>query len=363
MPDTPGTPVEPLAGREAAGVVAVLRSRILSGQVTPGEFLPTVRAVSEEHEVSCGTAWRALKALESEGLVAARPRHGFLVLSRAWSPEKGCPVAYVLSAQSSTGRWEGLNQALLTGLQEAAARRGSSLLGIGQKGASPAKVLEQLKAARAWGVIVDVHSPGVVHLAKQSGLSVVMVDAWHEDAEVDAVIQDGFRGGLLAAKHLAGRGHRRIGWLGPVSESIHSMTRFGGATSGLRRSGLELPPELQADTAGGPGFEAARALLSRPDRPTGLLALWRDMALDAAKAARELGLALGKDLELVGWCPEELYDQDFAERFRDQPVPAAVVWSIATLAETAVTRLTERRANPQLPPIGITVQTRLRLAE
>jgi len=189
------------------------------------------------------------------------------------------------------------------------------------------------------------------------------VDAWHEDAEVDAVIQDGFRGGLLAAKHLAGRGHRRIGWLGPVSESIHSMTRFGGATSGLRRSGLELPPELQADTAGGPGFEAARALLSRPDRPTGLLALWRDMALDAAKAARELGLALGKDLELVGWCPEELYDQDFAERFRDQPVPAAVVWSIATLAETAVTRLTERRANPQLPPIGITVQTRLRLAE
>ena len=29
----------------------------------------------------------------------------------------------------------------------------------------------------------------------------------------------------------------------------------------------------------------------------------------------------------------------------------------------AVARLTERRANPQLPPIGITVQTRLRLAE
>ena len=29
----------------------------------------------------------------------------------------------------------------------------------------------------------------------------------------------------------------------------------------------------------------------------------------------------------------------------------------------AVARLTERRAHPQLPPIGITVQTRLRLAE
>jgi DNA-binding LacI/PurR family transcriptional regulator len=236
-------------------------------------------------------------------------------------------------------------------------------LGIGQKGASPAKVLEQLKSARAWGVIVDVHSPGVVHLAKQSGLSVVMVDAWHEDAEVDAVIQDGFRGGLLAAKHLAGRGHRRIGWLGPVSESIHSMTRFGGATSGLRRSGLELPPELQADTAGGPGFEAARALLSRPDRPTGLLALWRDMALDAAKAARELGLHLDSDLEIVGWCAEELYEKDYAAHFADGPVPPAVVWSIATLADTAVARLAERRANPGMPPLRLSVNTRLRLTE
>jgi DNA-binding LacI/PurR family transcriptional regulator len=141
------------------------------------------------------------------------------------------------------------------------------------------------------------------------------------------------------------------------------MTRFSGAMSGLRRSGLELPPELQADTAGGPGIEAARALLSRPDRPTALLALWRDMALDAARAARELGLVVGRDLEIVGWCAEEQYERDYAAQFAGGPVPAAVVWSIATLAETAVARLLERRANPNLPAMRINIQTSLRLAE
>ena len=66
-------------GRESAGLLAELRARIRSGKLPPGTFLPTVRKLSAAQGVAHGTAWRALKALEAEGLVEARPRRGYRV--------------------------------------------------------------------------------------------------------------------------------------------------------------------------------------------------------------------------------------------------------------------------------------------
>jgi hypothetical protein len=39
-----------------------------------------------------------------------------------------------------------------------------------------------------------------------------------------------------------------------------------------------------------------------------------------------------------------------------------VVWDVGTLGRTAVSRLVERRGNPNLPVIRLKVPTRLRLA-
>jgi hypothetical protein len=40
-----------------------------------------------------------------------------------------------------------------------------------------------------------------------------------------------------------------------------------------------------------------------------------------------------------------------------------VVWSARTMAEAAMTRLVQRRTNPEMAPVQIRVPTRLRLAE
>jgi LacI family transcriptional regulator len=236
------------------------------------------------------------------------------------------------------------------------------MLGVGAKQLAAAQVIEQCRASRAWGVIVDVHSPQLVDLAGRAGLAVVMVDAWHPEADCDAVLQDNSLGGMLAAGHLVEAGCRRVGWVGLVTESVHSMDRFSGASMALRKAGLRL---READTAEVPEEgtrEAARRLLSRTDRPDGVLALWRGAALEVAAAARELGLVIGKDLQLVGWCAEEQYADGWLPHFAPGAAPAAVNWSIATLAETAVARLAERRTNPGMPPLRLSVATRLRLA-
>jgi len=349
-------------GRTATGLTAVLKERIVSGRIPAGDLLPSVRTLSEEQGLSCKTVHRALRLLAADGFVAAEPCRGYRVLARANDPDRGCPIGYVLSAQMAGQEWTGFNRLLLTSLQSAAARRGWSMLGVGAKQIAAPQVIEQCRASRAWGVIVDVHSPQLVELARRAGLAAVMVDAWHPEADCDAVLQDNAHGGMLAAGHLVAAGCRRVGWVGLVTESVHSMDRFSGASLALRKAGLKL---READIAEVPeeGTRAAvRKLLSRADRPDGLLALWRGAALEAAAAAGELGLVIGRDLQLVGWCAEEQYAEGWLPHFAAGAAPPAVSWSIATLAEAAVARLAERRANPGMPRLRLGVAPRLRLA-
>ncbi|MHC4917592.1 MAG: hypothetical protein ACYTGB_19120, partial [Planctomycetota bacterium] len=89
--------------------------------------------------------------------------------------------------------------------------------------------------------------------------------------------------------------------------------------------------------------------------------LWRDRALTLARAARELGLKIGRDLHLVGWCLEERYAEAWVPEFEGEPVAPAVTWSARTLGETAMARLAERRENPDLPALRVKIPVSLRL--
>jgi LacI family transcriptional regulator len=190
----------------------------------------------------------------------------------------------------------------------------------------------------------------------------VVAENWDPAHRIDSVIQDNFSGALQAAEHLVARGHKRIGWAGPAIESIQAVERWGGAVAGLARRGLEIPPELVASNVSMRNIEAAQALLAWPDRPTAVIALWANVATAVARAAANLGLELGRDLELVGWATEEEFES-YRDFFPHGRAPATVTWRIETLAETALARLAERRTHPHLPPARINVETRLRPAD
>jgi DNA-binding LacI/PurR family transcriptional regulator len=131
--------------------------------------------------------------------------------------------------------------------------------------------------------------------------------------------------------------------------------------AGLHSRGQRLDPDLIVVPRPGDRERSARELLSRSDRPDGIIALWRGHALAVKRAADALGLAIGRDFELVGWCPEELYEAHFLSAFAGGAVPPAVVWSVRTMAETAFSRLAERQEHPNLPALKIKVPVRLRI--
>ena len=101
-------------------------------------------------------------------------------------------------------------------------------------------------------------------------------------------------------------------------------------------------------------------MLKRKKKPKAVLALWQDASAAVVAAASELGLKVGQDFEMVGWCTDEQYATGFAPLFAGGEVPAAVTWSISQMADAAVARLKQRRAEPALAPAFIRIPTKLR---
>jgi len=346
-------------GRVSNHLTTVLREAIASGRFAAGEYLPTVRELSREHGLAIRTVQRALGSLEAAGLVAAEPRRGYRVLARANDPERSLPLAYILGSDDPPARWDEMHMQLSAGLQAAAAKHGWSLLAVaaGAEARVPA-VMGKLRAARACGVVLDTLDSEMVAAATRIGLPAVMIDAWMEDLTVDAVLQDNYRGGFLAAQHLLQRGHRELCWFGNLSESAHARERFAGASAALIDAGARMSRVVATDRQGMDA--AAHALLERADRPRAVLALWRDIALSLARAAQAHGLVLGTDLDLVGWSIEELYEPAYVAHLPQGFAAPAICWSAMTMAETALQRLVDLRQRPGTACLRQLVPVRLR---
>lgn len=149
-----------------------------------------------------------------------------------------------------------------------------------------------------------------------------------------AVVYDNPRGMGLVLEMLADRGHRRIAVLLPQRPTTPDRPAEDFIAGEAERRGLELtiahlPPPTSGDDS---GSRRLRALLSAPDRPTAVFGLSDVFALDALRAARELGLTVPEDLSVVGFD-----DVDMADLVG--PGLTTVNWGRSTVSETAVEML------------------------
>ncbi|MGX9295949.1 GntR family transcriptional regulator [Tsukamurella paurometabola] len=65
----------------AEEVAALLRERIASGRLRPGDRAPSTRAIMRDHGVAMATASKVLSLLQAEGLIDSAPGRGSVVLA------------------------------------------------------------------------------------------------------------------------------------------------------------------------------------------------------------------------------------------------------------------------------------------
>lgn len=160
-----------------------------------------------------------------------------------------------------------------------------------------------------WPPFAALYS-GHIHEFSSRDLPVVTIDHELPDGYgADYVGSDEALGGRVVAEHLYSLGHRRIGHLAGPSVATWAVARrqaFEAAISAY--SDVELVTIEAPEGENVLGMDAARQLLSMPQRLTAIYAATDLYAKIVYKAAAELGLSIPKDVSVVGFS-----DDDFAE--------------------------------------------------
>ncbi len=165
--------------------------------------------------------------------------------------------------------------------------------------------IDLLYAERAAGVIWIPTTDSSEPAARLATLKVplVVLDRFVPDVQAPSVVADNYHGGYMAAQHLIDLGHTRIGYIGRPFDLSHSHERTRGYLAALRAQGLSADEKYIAK--GGFRIEdgrlAALHLLNLNPRPTAIFAYNDFMAIGALRAAFECGLAVPRDISIIGF--------------------------------------------------------------
>jgi DNA-binding LacI/PurR family transcriptional regulator len=328
-----------------------------------------VSRLTEELGVAPVTLRRDLQQLEEEGLLERV--HGGAVSASA-------PVSSEPSAARSGGAigvlvpslayyWPGV----VRGMEAEARKRGLRLVlrGASYELQDERPALERLAAADdVRGLIVApnpdaAHAQDVVQWLSGSGIPSVFVErdavVLPDRAPVENVTSDHALGAVLAARHLAGLGHRRIGLILSRESPTGRKILKGWATACEE---LELSPSEHFESLfpdrNGPGFAAAvnTAIDTALEAGvTGLLIHSDPEAMAFIDIALNRGLSVPEDLSVVA------YDDEVAQLFT--PALTAVSPPRAAVGAAAIDLLARRLADPSRPVHRVSLSPMLKARE
>ncbi len=193
----------------------------------------------------------------------------------------------------------------LQAMQSVLAAEGYQLL-VASHDYNPAAEAEAIRMLLARGVdglmlVGAERSPEGEALMREASVPVVLT--WRTTPGQPAVTVDNERAGWLAAEHLIGLGHQRIGMItGRTQFNDRQKARLAGARACLARAGLGLPDWLasQQPTTLAGGRSGCAALLELAEPPTGIIGGIDLLAIGCIVEAQTRGMKVPGDLSVVG---------------------------------------------------------------
>ncbi|MAX40295.1 LacI family DNA-binding transcriptional regulator [Gimesia sp.] len=267
---------------EAAGVSVSTASRALSGKAEACRISSateqSVREAAKKLQFSPSLLARSLRSQQTKLLG--------VVLPNVANPFFAAIAREITLAAEADGY-----SVLLTDSQE--------------NGETEARLVEQLQARQIEGLVVCPVGMDETHLCKLANqkLPLVLVDRGFDNRDLVTVTSDHQSGARIAMNELLDAGHRTIGILQGLPETLPNRERLSGVQDSLSAAGLDFDPMLIAghhfDEAS--GYQAALRLLTTRPEITALFAFSNQNALGALRAAAEMGRAIPDDLSLIAF--------------------------------------------------------------
>ena len=187
-------------------------------------------------------------------------------------------------------------------------------------------------------------SSELVSECAQRGTPLILFNRYVRGAQASAVCCDNVAGGQLVAEQLLAAGHRRPAYIAGKHNTSTNVDRERGFTERLRELNGDALLREQGEYTYQSGYDAAKRLLERADRPDAIFCANDITALGAIDAARDLQIAIPEQLSIVG--------------FDDIPAASWTAYALTTvrqpvntMIDLSVRLLLERIAAPETDPV------------
>ncbi|WP_088104456.1 LacI family DNA-binding transcriptional regulator [Halalkalibacter urbisdiaboli] len=168
------------------------------------------------------------------------------------------------------------------------------------------QLLSTMLEHRVGGVIlcpVSKSDPETLNRLAQWDIPIVLAVREIPGVEYDYVGINYKAGTEMALNHLIKKGHRRIAFLGGLSESSAWQARKQGYCHALEQAGIEIDESLIVESAAARegGAESINVVLQNQNPPTAVFCFNDLVAFGVMEGLREKGLTPGKDIDVVGF--------------------------------------------------------------
>ncbi len=283
-------------------------------QGTPSQ--PTLQDVADRCGVSTATVSRCLNAPDRVGkdtrdrVLAAIDALGYAPNfgARLMAAGRSNTIGAVIPTMENAIFAQGL-QAFQDGLHQA----GFTLL-VASSGYDPQVEADQVRTLASRGadgllLIGQGRDKAVYDLLHARGLPALLAWTYRADAPHPAIGFDNVAAMAELADAVLDQGHRRIGYISAdTTTNDRAAERLAGVRAAMARRGLS-DGDLELCTVPygiETGAQAFRTLMTQTNRPTAVMCGNDVLAAGAMGAARDLGLAVPKDVSITGFDDIEL---------------------------------------------------------
>jgi len=291
-------------------LAGIIRQDIETGKFKPGDRLPSMDDLSEEHSVNKVTVRRALAELNAAGLIYSVPAQGTYVAEPAaaarLAPRNRTMTVGLVSQLMVPGNTGLYHLEIITGIREELSKHNANLvIPTARPVDSQIKSLDHVAATGLDAIIyLGVFEPQALRRMVENGPPAVLVDYSIRGLQIDSILLDNRGGGCQAMEHLLSLGHRKLAVIVGAEDQTATKERMEGALDALDQAGV--PRSILRKYVGNfqreSGYQAMAEILKSGDIPTGVFCFNDEMAAGALQALYSFSsLQVPRDISIVGF--------------------------------------------------------------
>lgn len=288
-----------------------LRGQMLSGEIKPGEKLPSENQLSTEYNVSRQTVRKALQILQNEGYIYAEHGRGTFCSEMMRHRKQSRNIAVITTYLSDY-----IFPRVIQGIDEVLTENGYSILLKNTRNSRSleAKCLEELLKKDIDGLIIEPSKSQIFcrHINLYQMLDeyqipyVFIQGSYTQMKNKPHILLDDCRGGYLITKHLIELGHREI--IGVFkSDDTQGQQRHKGYVQALQEAGIAYDPDkvvwfYTEDRKSHPYEKMRQMAAEREEFYFDAVVAYNDqIALEIVRALNDEGLSVPEDISVTGY--------------------------------------------------------------